>query len=52
GAILALDRSGVASIAVAPIPDCGVGKAINDRLRRAAAGSQSPHSTRKRTVQS
>ncbi|MEO0545659.1 MAG: L-threonylcarbamoyladenylate synthase [Pseudomonadota bacterium] len=52
GAILALDRAGVASIAVAPIPNSGMGKAINDRLKRAAAGSQSPHSTRKRTVQS
>lgn len=26
-----------APIAVAPIPDCGLGRAINDRLRRAAA---------------
>lgn len=32
----ALDRSGVAAIAVAPIPDVGLGRAINDRLRRAA----------------
>ncbi|MEM1039697.1 MAG: L-threonylcarbamoyladenylate synthase [Pseudomonadota bacterium] len=52
GAILALDRAGVASIAVAPIPNFGVGKAINDRLRRAATGSQNPHSTRKNTIQS
>ncbi len=29
--------SGAATIAVAPIPDVGVGVAINDRLRRAAA---------------
>ncbi len=29
--------SGAAAIAVAPIPDIGVGAAINDRLRRAAA---------------
>ncbi|MFL5167784.1 MAG: Sua5 family C-terminal domain-containing protein, partial [Microvirga sp.] len=26
------------SIAVAPIPEHGLGEAINDRLRRAAAG--------------
>ncbi len=33
----ALDASGAAAIAVAPIPDAGLGEAINDRLRRAAA---------------
>ncbi|THD82004.1 MAG: threonylcarbamoyl-AMP synthase [Phenylobacterium sp.] len=32
----AADRSGAAGIAVAPIPDEGLGEAINDRLRRAA----------------
>ncbi|BBF91349.1 L-threonylcarbamoyladenylate synthase [Blastochloris tepida] len=32
-----LDATGVASIAVAPIPEEGLGEAINDRLRRAAA---------------
>ncbi|HEY8595572.1 MAG TPA: L-threonylcarbamoyladenylate synthase [Devosiaceae bacterium] len=32
-----IDASGVARIAVAPIPDSGLGEAINDRLRRAAA---------------
>jgi L-threonylcarbamoyladenylate synthase len=32
-----LDNLGAASIAVAPIPAAGVGEAINDRLRRAAA---------------
>jgi L-threonylcarbamoyladenylate synthase len=32
-----LDRLGVAAIAVMPIPDIGLGRAINDRLRRAAA---------------
>ncbi len=32
-----LDASGAASIAVMPIPDTGLGLAINDRLRRAAA---------------
>ncbi|MDF1855336.1 L-threonylcarbamoyladenylate synthase [Pseudooceanicola sp.] len=33
----ALDASGAARIAVAPIPEHGLGRAINDRLRRAAA---------------
>ena len=32
-----LDQPGVSGIAVAPIPDEGLGVAINDRLRRAAA---------------
>ena len=32
----AADRSGASGIAVAPIPDEGLGEAINDRLRRAA----------------
>ena len=32
----AADRSGASAIAVAPIPDEGLGEAINDRLRRAA----------------
>jgi L-threonylcarbamoyladenylate synthase len=32
----AADRSGAAGIAVAPIPEDGLGEAINDRLRRAA----------------
>jgi L-threonylcarbamoyladenylate synthase len=32
----AADRSGAAGIDVAPIPDAGLGEAINDRLRRAA----------------
>lgn len=36
-ALLAADRPGIAGIAVAPIPDDGIGVAINDRLRRAAA---------------
>ncbi|MCV6601908.1 MAG: L-threonylcarbamoyladenylate synthase [Cohaesibacter sp.] len=34
----ALDQKHVSRIAVAPIPDQGLGEAINDRLRRAAAG--------------
>jgi L-threonylcarbamoyladenylate synthase len=36
GALRTLDRSGVACIAAMPIPDEGLGEAINDRLRRAA----------------
>ena len=35
--VQALDRSGAAAIAVMPIPHAGLGEAINDRLRRAAA---------------
>jgi L-threonylcarbamoyladenylate synthase len=31
-----LDRSGCRAIAVMPVPDSGLGRAINDRLRRAA----------------
>jgi L-threonylcarbamoyladenylate synthase len=33
----AVDATGVNAIAVAPIPETGLGEAINDRLRRAAA---------------
>jgi L-threonylcarbamoyladenylate synthase len=33
----ALDASGASQIAVAPVPNDGLGEAINDRLRRAAA---------------
>ncbi len=36
-ALRALDVGGVATIAVMPIPEHGLGEAINDRLRRAAA---------------
>jgi L-threonylcarbamoyladenylate synthase len=36
-ALRELDRPGVRAIAVMPIPDHGLGAAINDRLRRAAA---------------
>ncbi len=36
-ALRALDQSGAQTIAVMPIPDVGLGEAINDRLRRAAA---------------
>ena len=35
-ALRALDREGVDSIAIAPIPNEGLGEAINDRLKRAA----------------
>jgi L-threonylcarbamoyladenylate synthase len=38
GHLRSLDGSGAESIAVAPIPENGLGEAINDRLRRAAAG--------------
>jgi L-threonylcarbamoyladenylate synthase len=34
----ALDASGAARIAVSPIPEQGLGEALNDRLKRAAAG--------------
>ena len=37
GALHLAEESGKARIAVAPIPDTGLGRAINDRLRRAAA---------------
>lgn len=37
GALRAADASGATIIAVAPIPEHGLGAAINDRLRRAAA---------------
>jgi L-threonylcarbamoyladenylate synthase len=36
-----LDRPAFAGIAVMPIPERGLGRAINDRLRRAAAPRQS-----------
>lgn len=36
GYLRAADRSGAVGIAVAPIPEHGLGEAINDRLRRAA----------------
>lgn len=35
--MLGLDRRGAKTIAVEPVPDRGLGEAINDRLRRAAA---------------
>ncbi len=38
-ALRALDEAGFDEIAVAPIPHKGLGEAINDRLRRAAAGA-------------
>ncbi|MBS0249715.1 MAG: threonylcarbamoyl-AMP synthase [Proteobacteria bacterium] len=37
-----LDASGAESIAVTPIPEQGLGEAINDRLRRAAAPRDQP----------
>ncbi|MEJ2228953.1 MAG: Sua5 family C-terminal domain-containing protein, partial [Alphaproteobacteria bacterium] len=41
----ALDASGAPAIAVAPVPDEGLGEAINDRLRRAAAPREKPDSS-------
>jgi L-threonylcarbamoyladenylate synthase len=38
GHLRALDGKGVRTIAVMPIPNDGLGEAINDRLRRAAVG--------------
>ena len=40
GHLRALDGKGVRTIAVMPIPDDGLGEAINDRLRRAAVGRE------------
>jgi L-threonylcarbamoyladenylate synthase len=42
-ALRALDRSGAVRIAAMPIPEAGLGEAINDRLRRAARAPSSPH---------
>jgi len=39
-----LDASAPAGIAVMPIPNCGIGEAINDRLNRAAAPRDRGHS--------
>jgi L-threonylcarbamoyladenylate synthase len=41
GALRELDDSGAATIAVMPIPNHGLGEAINDRLQRAACSPQS-----------
>ena len=40
GHLRALDGKGVGTIAVMPVPDEGLGEAINDRLRRAAVGRE------------
>jgi L-threonylcarbamoyladenylate synthase len=40
GYLRALDTKGAQAIAVMPIPDDGLGEAINDRLRRAAVGRE------------
>ena len=37
-----MDRPEFTAIAVAPIPDTGIGRAINDRLKRAAAPRSNP----------
>ena len=39
GALRELDHSGARTIAVMPIPNRGLGEAINDRLQRAACGA-------------
>jgi len=45
-----LDGLGPAAIAVGPVPMTGLGEAINDRLRRAAAGSaRSPEAAQTET---
>jgi len=36
-ALRSLDATGATTIAVMPIPSSGLGEAINDRLKRAAA---------------
>ncbi|MGD9803792.1 MAG: L-threonylcarbamoyladenylate synthase [Hyphomicrobiaceae bacterium] len=43
-ALRRLDRSGATGLAVMPIPEHGLGAAINDRLRRAAAPRPPSHS--------
>lgn len=43
GMLRQLDETGVDAIAVTSIPDNGLGEAINDRLRRAAAPRDSHH---------
>jgi L-threonylcarbamoyladenylate synthase len=45
-----LDAEQVATIAVTPIPDQGLGEAINDRLQRAAAPRPSPSDQVSRTL--
>jgi L-threonylcarbamoyladenylate synthase len=40
GYLRALDAKGARAIAVMPVPQHGLGEAINDRLRRAAAGRE------------
>jgi len=40
GYLRALDAKAARGIAVMPIPDEGLGEAINDRLRRAAIGRE------------
>jgi len=42
GHLRALDAAGATAIAVMPVPQAGLGEAINDRLQRAAAPRSSP----------
>ena len=44
GHLRALDRDGIHTIAVMPVPPHGLGEAINDRLRRAAVGREASQS--------
>jgi L-threonylcarbamoyladenylate synthase len=37
-ALRRLDSSGIDCILAEPVPDVGIGRAVNDRLRRAAVG--------------
>ena len=46
GALRRLDSSGCKVIEVELVPDEGLGRAINDRLRRAAAATASPNRTK------
>lgn len=41
-ALHALDGAGLDRIVAQPVPEIGVGRAVMDRLRRAAAGAQAP----------
>lgn len=41
-ALRRLDRAGLERIVVEPVPESGIGRAIMDRLRRAAAGASLP----------
>ncbi len=42
-ALRTLDAAGATAIAAMPIPEEGLGEAINDRLRRAATAAMTSH---------